>query len=114
LRPLVWALRHPLSFGETRVAVVRAARSVVTEVWGLFVGDGSLAIACLAVVAAVAVYTTRVAGARFAGLMLVAGVILSVGIGLSGAFRAAVAAKPAAEPEPEAAAHREVAAESVS
>jgi len=111
---LVWALRHPLSFGGTRLAVVRAARSVVSEVWGLFVGDGSLAIACLAVVAAVAVYTTRVAGARFAGLMLVAGVILSVGIGLSGAFRAAVAAKPAAEPEPEAAAHREVAAESVS
>ena len=59
---LVWALRHPVPVGETRLAVVRAARAVVTEVWGLFVGDGPLAIACLAVVAAVAVFTDRAAG----------------------------------------------------
>jgi Ca2+/H+ antiporter, TMEM165/GDT1 family len=111
---LVWALRHPVAVGETRLAAVRAARAVVTEVWGLFVGDGSLAIACLAVVAAVAAYTSHVAGARLAGVLLVAGVILSVRIGLSSAFQAAAAATPVAAPAPEPAAHREVAAETAS
>lgn len=85
---LVWILRHPVTLAETRLFVVRAARAVVGEVWGLFVGDGPLAIACLAVVAVVAVFTDRVAGqAQLAGVLLVAGVILSVAIGLADAFQ---------------------------
>src|SRR5262249_42447706 len=86
---LVWILRHPVTLAQTRLFAVRAARAVVGEVWGLFVGDGPLAIACLAVVAVVAVFTDRVAGqAQLAGVLLVAGVILSVAIGLADAFRA--------------------------
>jgi uncharacterized membrane protein len=111
---LVWALRHPVSAGQARLAVVRAARAVVTEVWGLFVGDGSLAIACLAVVAAVAVFTSRAGSAQLAGVLLVAGIILSVGIGLAGSFQAAAVSRRAATPEQEPAAHREVAAETAS
>jgi hypothetical protein len=87
----------------------------VTEVWGLFVGDGSLAIACLAVVASVAVFVDRVAGqAQLAGVLLVAGIILAVGIGLSSSFQAATARRPARqalEPEPEPTPRGEVAAE---
>jgi Ca2+/H+ antiporter, TMEM165/GDT1 family len=105
---LVWALRHPLPIGRTRLAVVRAAQAVVAEVWGLFVGDGSLAIACLAVVAAVAVFVSRAGGAQLAGVLLVAGIILSVGIGLSGSFREAAARRPA---EPAPAPHAEVVTE---
>lgn len=110
---LVWALRHPLPMGGARAVVVRAGRAVVTEVWGLFVGEGSLAIACLAAVAAVAVFTDRMARqAQIAGVLLVAGVILAVVIGLAGSFRAAAAGRKAqAAPEPEAAARAGVAAE---
>jgi uncharacterized membrane protein len=107
---LVWALRHPLPIGETRLVVVRAVRAVVTEVWGLFVGDGSLAIACLAVVAAVAVFVSRAGAARWAGALLVAGILLSVGIGLSGSFREAAARRPAPS-DPESAPHAEIATE---
>jgi uncharacterized membrane protein len=110
---LVWALRHPVPVDETRLVVVRAARAVVTEVWGLFVGDGPLAVACLAAVAAVAVFTDRVAGqAQLAGVLLVLGVVLAVVTGLAGSFRTAAARRPARpSPEPEPAAHAEVAAE---
>jgi len=108
---LVWALRHPVRAGETRLVVVRAARAVVSEVWGLFVGDGPLAIACLAVVAAVAVFTDRVTGrAGLAGVLLVAGVLLSVVIGLAGSFQAAAAARRS-RPAAESRARSEVAAE---
>jgi Ca2+/H+ antiporter, TMEM165/GDT1 family len=111
---LVWALRRRVPAGETRLVVVRAARAVVTEVWGLFVGDGPLAVACLAAVAGVAVFTDRAGQAQLAGVLLVAGVVLAVVIGLAGPFRAAAAlqpARPTPVPEPEPAAHAEVAAE---
>jgi uncharacterized membrane protein len=110
---LVWALRHPVPAGAAGGAVVRAGRAVVTEVWGLFVGDGSLAIAALAAVAAVAVFADRVAGqAQLAGVLLVAGVVLAVVIGLSGSFQAAAARRPARPaPEPAPATPAEVAAE---
>src|SRR5215469_404149 len=91
---LVWALRHPMPLGQTRVVVVRAARAVVT---------------------AVAVFTDRVAGqAQLAGALLVAGVVLAVVIGLAGSFQAAAARRPARPaPEPDPAAHADVAAETM-
>jgi Ca2+/H+ antiporter, TMEM165/GDT1 family len=111
---LVWALRHPLAVGRTHLLAVRAVRAAVTEVWGLFVGDGPLAIACLAAVAAVAVFVDRVAGrAQLAGVLLVAGVILAVLIGLAGSFQAASAGRHAASAD-EPAPRVEVAADSAS
>lgn len=99
---LVWTLRHPPAIGATSARAVRAARAVAAEAWGLFVGDGPLAIACLAAVAAVAVFTDRMAGrTQLAGVLLVAGVILAVGIGLSSSFQAAARGRsegPAKEP----------------
>lgn len=99
---LVWTLRHPPELELTQLFAVRAARAAIGEVWGLFVGDGPLAIACLAAVAAVAVFVDRAAGrAQLAGVLLVAGVILAVLIGLAGSFQAARVrrwAQPAEEP----------------
>ena len=93
---MVQALRRPPALAATRAGAWRALRAVAAEVWGLFVGDGPLAVACLAVVAAVALFADRVAGQReLAGVLLVGGVVLAVAIGLGGAFRTAVARRPA-------------------
>jgi uncharacterized membrane protein len=113
---LVWTLRHPPDLDRVSVPAVRAARAVVAEVWGLFVGEGPLAIACLAAVAGVALFVDRTTGrADLAGVLLVAGVILAVVIGLSASFRSAAQRPAAAEaPAEEPAARGEVAAESAS
>ena len=98
---LVWALRRPPAIASTRALAVRAARAVVSEVWGLFVGDGPLAIAGLAAVLAAAVFVDRVGGrGQLAGVLLVLGVLLAVVIGLGGSFQAAArrARQPVSEP----------------
>jgi hypothetical protein len=87
---LVWLLRRQPILGGAPGRTGRAVRAVVGEVWGLFVGDGPLAIAGLAVVLAVAVFVDRATGqAQLAGALFVAGVIVAVVIGLAGSFRTA-------------------------
>jgi Ca2+/H+ antiporter, TMEM165/GDT1 family len=109
---LVWALRHPPAIASTRALAVRAARAVVGELWGLFVGDGPLAIASLAAVLAAALFVDRVGGrAQLAGVLLVLGVLLAVVIGLGGSFQAAArrgrpAVSEPAAPHPSAAPSR--------
>ena len=112
---LVWALRHPpaIRAGAAGDRATRAARAAAAEVWALFVGDGPLAIACLAAVAAVAVFTERAAGrAQLAGVLLVAGIILAVGIGLSSSFQA-VASRRRVRPAEDRSPADDVAAEPV-
>ena len=87
---LVRVLRRPPTIASTRAPVIRAARAVAGEVWGLFVGDGPLAIASLAVVLGAALFVDRLGGrGPLAGLLLVLGVLLAVAIGLGGSFGAA-------------------------
>jgi uncharacterized membrane protein len=102
---IVQLLKRPLSLpsGSRPVAAVRAA---VVEVWGLFVGEGPLAIATVAVLLAVGLFAARTRGhAELAGLLLGLGVVGALLIGLSSAFgqakraRAVVAQRTApAEP----------------
>jgi Ca2+/H+ antiporter, TMEM165/GDT1 family len=106
---LVQLLRRPpaLPSASQPVAAVRAA---VAEVWGLFVGEGPLALATVAVLLAVGLFTARTTGhAALAGLLLGLGVVGALLVGLSSAFgqarRAAAPARAhAAEPQPEPAA----------
>jgi Ca2+/H+ antiporter, TMEM165/GDT1 family len=105
---IVQLLKRPLSAPSSSRALA-AARAAVAEVWGLFVGEGPLAIATVAVLLAVGLFTARTHGnAELAGLLLALGVVGALLIGLSSAFgqarRAparAEASGPAPEPAPE-------------
>ncbi len=83
---LVLLLGNPLP--EVREnGVSRWVRSAVEEVWGLFVGEGPLALFTLVVVLAVGFLVARGAGvARWAGLLLGLGMILALVVGLGEAF----------------------------
>jgi hypothetical protein len=60
------------------------ARAVVTEIWGLVVGAGSLALAAIAAVLGAALLAARLADARgFAALVLVGGVVLALAIAVA-------------------------------
>jgi hypothetical protein len=83
----VWVLRHPRSF-TVEVRVLRSLRAAVDEVWGLFIDDGALATATIAVLLAVAVFVDHEAGDKgLAAWLLVAGVLVAVAISLSGVAR---------------------------
>ncbi len=83
----VWILRHPSSF-TVEMRVLRSLRAAVNEVWGLFIDDGALATATIAVLLAVAVFVDHEASDKgFAAWFLVAGVLLAVAISLSGVAR---------------------------
>jgi uncharacterized membrane protein len=83
----LWILRHPRSF-TVEARVLRALRAAVSEVWGLFIDDGALATATIAVLLAVAVFVDHEAGNRgIAAWLLVIGVVAAIGIGLSGVAR---------------------------
>lgn len=101
---LVWLLRRPAPTARASGGPARVAAAAVKEVWGLFVGDGALAIATLAVLAGVAVFVDRVSGMReLAAVLLVAGVLAAVVVSLFGALRSRPPAveterEPVAEP----------------
>ena len=83
----VWVLRHPSSF-TVEVRLLRSLRAAVNEVWGLFIDDGALATATIAVLLAVAVFVDHESSDKgLAAWFLVAGVLLAVAISLSGVAR---------------------------
>lgn len=83
---LVLLLRNPLpAVRENRVT--RWVRSAVEEIWGLFVGEGPLALVTLAVVLGLGFLLAREAGlASWGGLLLGVGIMLALVIGLGQAF----------------------------
>lgn len=83
----VLVLRHPRAF-TLEIRFLRSVRAAANEVWGLFIDDGALAIATIAVLLAVAVFVDHEAGQRGpAAALLVVGVFLAVAVSLSGAVR---------------------------
>jgi Ca2+/H+ antiporter, TMEM165/GDT1 family len=80
----VWILRHPRNY-TVEVRLLRSLRAAVNEVWGLFIDDGALATATIAVLLGVAVFIDHYAAdGGLAGWILVLGVFLAVAISLSG------------------------------
>ncbi len=72
------------------VPVPRLVAAVVSEIWGLVVGAGSLALAALAAVLGAALLAARVADARgWAALLLVGGVVAGLVIAVAESRRAA-------------------------
>ena len=83
----VWILRHPRTF-TVEVRVLRSLRAAVNEVWGLFIDDGALATATIAVLLATAVFVDHETGDKaLAAWLLVLGVFVAVAISLSGVAR---------------------------
>jgi uncharacterized membrane protein len=72
-------LRRPVG-----VPVPGVVRAVVTEIWGLVVGAGSLALAAIAAVLGAALLAARLSDARgWAALVLVGGVVLALAIAVA-------------------------------
>lgn len=83
----VWILQHPGAF-TVELRFLRSVRAAANEVWGLFVDDGALAIATVAVLLAIAVFVDhQVVQRGLAGLLLVIGVFAAIAVSLSGAVR---------------------------
>ncbi|MDQ6692252.1 MAG: hypothetical protein M3Z13_05745 [Candidatus Dormibacteraeota bacterium] len=85
---LVMYLRRPVRPRGERSTAVRVMRAILSELWGLFVDDGALAIFTVAALLAVALFATLVSSQRrLAGLLLVLGVMAAVIVGLAGPAR---------------------------
>ena len=99
----VWLLRRPAgATGQFDVAIVRTVQSIAREVWGLFVEDGAVAIAAVAVLLGITVFADHFTAQRgLAGLLLAVGVAGAVGVGLSSARRQARASKRVESSPPE-------------
>jgi uncharacterized membrane protein len=83
----VWILRNPPAF-SVEIRLLRGVRAAVNEVWGLFIDDGALASATVAVLLAVAVFVDHESSDRsLAAVLLVIGVFAAVAISLSGVAR---------------------------
>jgi uncharacterized membrane protein len=83
----VWILRHPGALA-VEVRFLRSVRAAANEVWGLFVDDGALATATVAVLFAVALFVDHQSGLKgLAGVLLVVGVFAAIAVSLSGAAR---------------------------
>jgi uncharacterized membrane protein len=83
----VWVLRNPRAV-TVEVRFLRSVRAAASEVWGLFVDDGALAIATVAVLLGVAVFVDHATNQKsLAAVLLVIGVFVAVAVSLSGAIR---------------------------
>jgi uncharacterized membrane protein len=83
----VWILRHPRAV-TLEVRFLRSVRAAANEVWGLFVDDGALATATVAVLFGVGLFVDHESGLKgFAGVLLVLGVFTAIAVSLSGAVR---------------------------
>ena len=86
---LVQFLKRPPAVAAPEIRLLKFGRAVASEVWGLFVDDGALAIVAVANLLAVALFATRVRGqAGLAAVLLVIGVLLAIMVGLAGPARA--------------------------
>jgi uncharacterized membrane protein len=78
-----WFLRHP-----RRVRVPHLVAAVATEIWGLVVGGGMLALAAVTAVLAAALLVAQAGDAAdWAALLLVAGVVTALLIAVAGSRR---------------------------
>jgi hypothetical protein len=94
----VWMLRRAAGRERSVGGVERALKAVVLEIWGLFVGDGAVALVAVVALLAVALYVQHAGdGHAIAGVLLIAGVLVAVGAGLSGATRTSGKSAPATE-----------------
>jgi uncharacterized membrane protein len=83
----VWVLRNPRAV-TVEARFLRSVRAAASEVWGLFVDDGALAIATVAVLLGVAVFVDHATNQKsLAAVLLVIGVFVAVAVSLSGAVR---------------------------
>jgi Ca2+/H+ antiporter, TMEM165/GDT1 family len=74
-----WLLRRPRTIHAPRILA-----AVVSELWGLVVGAGSLALAAIAAVLGAALLAARLADARgWAALLLVAGIVVALVIAVA-------------------------------
>ena len=94
VRLLIWRPAEILD-----AAIVRALRSAILEVWGLFVTDGMLAALAVVALIGIATFIGHTSGQRTnAGLVLAGAVSLGLGIALWAAARRAVASQTKAAP----------------
>jgi uncharacterized membrane protein len=83
----VWVLRHPGAV-TVEVRFLRSVRAALSEVWGLFVDDGALAIATVAVLLGTAVFVDHFTAQKaVAAVLMVIGVFVAVAVSLSGAVK---------------------------
>jgi uncharacterized membrane protein len=96
VRLLLW---RPADIVDSRP--VRMLGAAASEVWGLFVTDGVLALFAVGALIAVDIFLVRTTGQKTnAGLLLVAGVLVALGISLWTVARARVSKNVPAEPAP--------------
>ena len=86
---LVWYLRRPVRPECEPSAAMKWARAAWSELWGLFVDDGALAIFTIAALFGVGLFSARYSNQhQAAGALLVVGVLLAIAVGLSGPAKA--------------------------
>jgi uncharacterized membrane protein len=84
----VQVLKRPIRVTAAPTGIARAARTAVTEVWGLFVDDGALAIVAILAIFGVALFATHYGdGHAVGGALLIVGVLLAVWAGLHDATK---------------------------
>ncbi len=82
---LITYLRRPARPAVAKRRLVAAAEAVWSEIWGLFVGDGAIAIVALAVLFGVGFHIAKVSGSDpYAQPLMVIGVIVAVVVGIWG------------------------------
>jgi Ca2+/H+ antiporter, TMEM165/GDT1 family len=81
---LVQFLKLPPRETAVEIRWLQVVRGLASEVWGLFVDDGALAIVTVAALLGVAVFVDRSGSAQLAGVLLVVGVFVAMAVGLSG------------------------------
>jgi Ca2+/H+ antiporter, TMEM165/GDT1 family len=86
----VWILQQPGRQEATVGGAERTIRAIVSELWGLFVDDGAVAVGAIVALLAVALLVQHQGdGHNVAGALLIAGVLIAVWAGLSGARKGA-------------------------
>jgi uncharacterized membrane protein len=76
---------------------LRVPKAIVEEIWGLFVGEGILAILTIAVVLAIAVFTERLGHDDLAAWLLALGVVAAVAVALADSLRQTAAKRSGPE-----------------
>jgi hypothetical protein len=99
---LVYWLRRPVQAQRSQPpAVILVGRTVLTELWGLLVDNGSLAILTVAALLAVALFATQESRRPLAGWLLLAGILAAITMALNGERQAHTKRVAGATPKPE-------------